>query len=74
MTKILLSGCGGKMGRVIASCVADREDCEIVAGIDPAGMEEAAFPVFGAASQFDGQADPRWRGYSPMPFPTTRRL
>lgn len=57
MTKILLSGCGGKMGRVIASCVADREDCEIVAGIDPAGMEEAAFPVFGAASQFDGQAD-----------------
>lgn len=57
MTKILLSGCGGKMGRVIASCVADREDCEIVAGIDPAGMEEATFPVFGAASQFDGQAD-----------------
>ena len=45
------------MGRVIASCVADREDCEIVAGIDPAGMEEAAFPVFRAASQFDGQAD-----------------
>lgn len=57
MTKILLSGCGGKMGRVITSCVADREDCEIVAGIDPAGMEEAAFPVFKAASQFDGQAD-----------------
>lgn len=57
MTKILLSGCGGKMGRVIASCVADREDCEIVAGIDPAGMEDAAFPVFGTAAQFDGQAD-----------------
>lgn len=57
MTKILLSGCGGKMGRVIASCIADREDCEIVAGIDPAGMEDAAFPVFGAAAQFDGKAD-----------------
>lgn len=57
MTKILLSGCGGKMGRVIAACVADREDCEIVAGIDPAGMEDAAFPVFGAPEQVGGQAD-----------------
>lgn len=57
MTKILLSGCGGKMGRVIASCIADRADCEIIAGIDPAGMEDADFPVFGTALQFDGQAD-----------------
>ena len=46
MTKILLSGCGGKMGRVIASCIADREDCEIIAGIDPAGMDDTAFPVY----------------------------
>lgn len=57
MTKILLIGCGGKMGRVIAACVADREDCQIVAGIDPAGMEDAAFPVFGAPNRFGGQAD-----------------
>ena len=57
MTKILLSGCGGKMGRVIASCIADREDCEIIAGIDPAGMDDTAFPVYSSPAQFDGQAD-----------------
>ena len=34
MTRILLCGCNGKMGRVIAACVKEREDCKIVAGID----------------------------------------
>ncbi len=57
MTKILLNGCGGKMGRVIASCVAEREGCEIIAGIDPAGMSDAAFPVYSSPDQFEGQAD-----------------
>ncbi len=45
MTKILLSGCFGKMGHVITCCVAERKDCEIVAGVD-IGNGEAAYPVY----------------------------
>ncbi len=34
MVKIFLSGCNGRMGQVIISCVAARDDCEIVGGAD----------------------------------------
>ena len=39
MTKIILSGALGKMGKAITSCVANRNDCEIVAGVDIANEE-----------------------------------
>ena len=45
MTKILLCGCFGKMGRVITQLVAGRSDCEIAAGVDLCGGE-ADFPVY----------------------------
>lgn len=51
MTKIVLIGCGGKMGRVIAGCVAAREDCEIVAGVDVFPVAEAAFPIAASAAE-----------------------
>lgn len=50
MKKIILSGCCGKMGQVVANIVEGREDCEIVAGLDLRPME-APFPVFAAADQ-----------------------
>ena len=34
MVKIILSGCSGKMGHVITKCVENKENCEIVAGVD----------------------------------------
>lgn len=46
MIKIILSGCNGKMGKVIQSCVAAREDCRIVAGIDINTESSGEFPVF----------------------------
>ena len=45
MTKIIMHGCNGRMGRVIADLVKEDPDAEIVAGIDIA-ESEAAFPVF----------------------------
>ena len=45
MTRILLCGCNGKMGRVIARCVKERDDCEIVAGVD-LNTDGCEFPVF----------------------------
>lgn len=57
MKKIILSGCNGKMGRVIAKCVADRQDCEIVAGIDINTEEKDGFPVFASPFEISVEAD-----------------
>ena len=46
MTKIAITGACGKMGRVIAALCEERSDCEIVSGIDLAGEQYAAFPVY----------------------------
>ncbi len=45
MTKIILCGANGKMGHVIQSVVAGRDDCEIVAGVD-INTESSGFPVY----------------------------
>ena len=57
MKRILLSGCNGKMGRIIAGCVRERRDCTIVAGIDPCGRPLDGFPVFTAPSDCAVEAD-----------------
>ncbi len=45
-TRIILSGACGRMGRVIADIVSQREDCQIVAGIDLVTVPYADFPIF----------------------------
>lgn len=57
MKRILLSGCNGKMGRMISSCVRDRDDCMIVAGIDVSGTVLDAYPVFTKISECSVDAD-----------------
>ena len=54
--KIILSGCNGKMGQVIARTVAERDGCEIVAGLDRVADSTGAFPVF-ATADIDIPAD-----------------
>lgn len=49
MTKIIMHGCNGKMGQVISTLVANDEDTEMVAGIDPYTKKENPFPVFPTA-------------------------
>lgn len=45
LTKIAISGCCGKMGRVVADIIASREDAEVVAGIDKVPSLDAKFLV-----------------------------
>jgi 4-hydroxy-tetrahydrodipicolinate reductase len=45
------------MGRMIARCVSQREDCVIVAGIDPAAGSDLGFPVYADAAACDVPAD-----------------
>ena len=51
MTSILLCGCCGKMGAAVQRAVAGREDCQIVAGVDPAPSGSCAFPVYNSVEQ-----------------------
>ncbi|MFI3212788.1 MAG: 4-hydroxy-tetrahydrodipicolinate reductase [Eubacteriales bacterium] len=46
MTKVIMHGCNGKMGQVIANLIAAEEDVEIVAGIDLYDGIQNPFPVF----------------------------
>ena len=57
MIKILLSGCNGTMGKVIAKCIEEREDCTIVAGLDVNTAPNGVFPVFGNAEDINVDCD-----------------
>lgn len=49
MIKIIMHGCNGKMGQVISTLVANDENTEMVAGIDPYTKKENPYPVFETA-------------------------
>lgn len=54
MVKIILSGCNGKMGKVISGLVANFPDLNIVAGVDK-NTDKSTYPVF--SSIFDCTVD-----------------
>lgn len=53
---IILSGCGGRMGRTVAEIVAERNDCRIAAGIDIFPVK-ADFPVYSSPAECDIPGD-----------------
>ena len=57
MQKILISGCNGHMGRVIADICASDPQVEVVAGIDILGQKNPDFPVFSSPAACDIPAD-----------------
>ena len=57
MTKILLSGCCGKMGRTVTNIVSTRDDCQIVAGVDIVEDSTLGYPVFSTFSEVQVKAD-----------------
>lgn len=57
MTRIIMHGCNGAMGRVISGLAGDMEDVRIVAGIDIDDRESFGYPVFQNLEQCDVEAD-----------------
>ena len=58
MIKVLIFGCGGSMGQVLADLAQNSEDIEIVAGVDPfAEDEKYTFPVFASLADCDIAVD-----------------
>lgn len=57
MIKIIISGCNGHMGRVVAEICAADPQVNVVAGFDVLGSSDRDFPVYTAPDQFTGEAD-----------------
>ncbi len=57
MTNIILSGCNGKMGKVITACVNKNDDCRIVAGVDINTEALSNYPVYSSFSEIKESAD-----------------
>lgn len=58
MKDILLCGCMGRMGKAVQSCVEQRSDCRITAGLDlnPAQFT-SSYPVYASVHEMQGRAD-----------------
>ena len=57
MTKIILCGCYGTMGRVIKNICDNDKDIQIVAGVDAFNANEYDFPVFSSFDEVKIEAD-----------------
>lgn len=56
MIRVILSGCNGKMGKVISNIVGNFSNLSIVAGVDK-NSEESKYPVFSTISECNISAD-----------------
>lgn len=57
MVSVVISGAGGKMGRVIASVISGRNDCKVIAGIDINSEFKADFPIVSKPSELKEKPD-----------------
>ena len=57
MTRIIMSGCNGAMGKMITDLVAKDEEARIVAGIDITDDGRNDYPVFSSILDCDVEAD-----------------
>lgn len=57
MLRLILSGCNGRMGRVVEHICAAQPDLEIAAGFDLLGTGDRDFPVYSSPADCKEQAD-----------------
>ena len=57
MINVIMHGCNGRMGQVIAGLLANDSQAKIVAGIDVSDHIKNTFPVFSSINEFEGKAD-----------------
>lgn len=57
MTRIIVSGCNGRMGAVVSRLCEGKEDVKIVAGFDSNAVKLRDYPVYADPMEFSGEAD-----------------
>lgn len=56
MTNIVIQGICGRMGHVLVDMIAQRNDCQVIGGIDPAGCSNLPCPVYRSCNELAKQA------------------
>ncbi len=74
MLKMLISGCNGHMGNVVAQICQEAGDVEVTAGFDLLGAEREDFPVLSHPAAFQGEADALIDFSSPAALPALLEL
>ena len=57
MTDVILCGCNGRMGHVVADSISGNPDCRVVCGVDAFGENSYDFPVYKSFSEISEKAD-----------------
>ena len=57
MLNIILNGCNGRMGQVLTRIIGEKDDMQVVAGIDPHPDTNNGYPVFASPQECDVKAD-----------------
>ena len=55
--RVMVSGCGGHMGRTVTDMISSDLSAEVVAGVDLIAEKVSGFPVFANPMDFAGDAD-----------------
>lgn len=57
MTKVIISGCNGRMGQTVAGICEGKDDIQVVAGFDISDNLSGKFPIYSNPKDFKGDAD-----------------
>lgn len=57
MLDLVISGCNGRMGRVLEELCAAAPDLQVKAGFDILGPSDREFPIFSNPTEFQEEAD-----------------
>lgn len=57
MTKIIISGCNGRMGQAVTAICAEKDDVKIVAGFDVNAQKLNDYPVYADPMEYGGDSD-----------------
>lgn len=57
MTEVVVSGCCGKMGRVVCDIISQRDDASVIAGIDKVPVKYSDFTVVSSPNELTSKPD-----------------
>jgi 4-hydroxy-tetrahydrodipicolinate reductase len=70
MTRIIISGSNGRMGRAVGTLAEDKSELRVVAGFDVNAVKTGSFPVYADPLEFGGTADVLIDFSSPAALPS----
>ena len=57
MLKVIISGCSGKMGRVLAKCINEEPNLEILCGVCKESIDDLNFKTYSSMSEINEKSD-----------------